>query len=219
MTLTRGSRTAIVIALTIVVALATWFWGNQRHVQADTLAGQILCYINSVAGPPVPRFHADECPRPAPPPTFSPTCLNGIDDDGDGLIDWSPLGGDPGCSTPLDTDETDSAPPPPPPPPPPGAENTLLLCSDEVDNDGDSLIDLADPNCSSFSAKLVVLKIVINDNSGTSTVSSFSLHATQSSPGSSLSIGLASGATTTVLVGTWSVGEAPNSAYTATFSG
>jgi beta-glucanase (GH16 family) len=35
---------------------------------------------------------------------------------------------------------TDSAPPPPPPPPAP--------CADDVDNDGDGLVDLADPGCS-----------------------------------------------------------------------
>lgn len=31
-----------------------------------------------------------------------------------------------------------------------GAENTAALCSDGVDNDGDGLIDLADPDCASF---------------------------------------------------------------------
>lgn len=220
MTLNRGLRTAIVITLTVATALTVWFWGNQRHAQAEeTLAGQILCYINSVAGPPVPRFHADECPRPAPPPGFSPSCSNNIDDDGDGLIDWGPLGGDPGCATPLDTDETDTAPPPPPPPPPSGAENTLALCSDDLDNDGDSLVDLADPSCFAFKAFLVVTKTVINDNGGVATVSDFSLHATQSSPGSSETVGVSSGATTTVLIGTWIVGEASNAAYTATYGG
>lgn len=48
-------------------------------------------------------------------------------------------------------------PPPPPPNPPatdstssPQAENTQSLCSDGIDNDGDSLTDLSDPDCSAF---------------------------------------------------------------------
>src|SRR3989344_1999407 len=130
MTLTRGLHRTAVVALMIAITLAVWFWGNQRHVQAkeDTLAGRILCYINSVSGPPIPRFHVDECPAsiPEPPPTPPPACSNNIDDDGDGLIDWNPLDGDPGCTTPLDTNESNA--PPPPPPPPPKVENTLLLC-------------------------------------------------------------------------------------------
>lgn len=109
MALTRGSR-LFAITLVIATACVALLWGSQRSAQAEetTLARQILCYINSVAGPPIPRFHVDECP---PPPT---------------------------------------PPPPPPPPPPPAVENTLLLCSDGIDNDGDSLTDLADSDCSSF---------------------------------------------------------------------
>lgn len=105
---THGSR---LFAITLVGAavFVALLWGSQRPAQAEetTFAGRILCYINSVAGPPIPRFHVDECP---PPP----------------------------------------APPPPPPPTPPAVENTLPLCSDGIDNDGDSLADLADPDCASF---------------------------------------------------------------------
>lgn len=46
----------------------------------------------------------------APPP--QPACSDGIDNDGDGLIDYP---ADPGCTSATDTDETDPAPPPPPP--------------------------------------------------------------------------------------------------------
>jgi hypothetical protein len=64
----------------------------------------------------------------APPPP--PACSNGIDDDGDGLIDMM----DPGCTDPLsDNGEAD--------PPPPAA------CSNGVDDDGDGLVDLDDPGC------------------------------------------------------------------------
>ncbi len=55
-----------------------------------------------------------------------PACSNGIDDDGDGLIDELE---DPGCSGPDDTDEIEE-------------------CADGLDNDGDGLIDFGqDPEC------------------------------------------------------------------------
>src|SRR3954452_20245994 len=46
-----------------------------------------------------------------PPVSSLPACSNQQDDDGDGLADLA----DPGCSGPLDNDESDPAPPPPPP--------------------------------------------------------------------------------------------------------
>jgi MYXO-CTERM domain-containing protein/uncharacterized repeat protein (TIGR01451 family) len=68
------------------------------------------------------------------PPCFVsliPQCEDGIDNDGDGLIDYP---SDPGCSSPIDNSETDVKP----------------QCSDGIDNDGDNLIDYpADPGCSS----------------------------------------------------------------------
>ena len=45
-------------------------------------------------------------PPPTPPP---PACSNGRDDDGDGRLDYP---ADPGCSSPSDTNETDTTPPP-----------------------------------------------------------------------------------------------------------
>ncbi len=35
-------------------------------------------------------------------------------------------------------------------PPPPSREDTLTLCSDGIDNDGDGLVDLSDPDCAPF---------------------------------------------------------------------
>jgi len=58
-------------------------------------------------------------------PSSTPACRNGIDDDGDGLIDFP---ADPGCSNanwPIENPE----------------------CNDGKDNDGDTKIDLADPEC------------------------------------------------------------------------
>lgn len=65
----------------------------------------------------------------APAPTYQ--CNDGLDNDGDALIDM----GDPGCSSPTDDDETDPHPP---------------QCNDGLDNDGDTLIDMGDPGCSSL---------------------------------------------------------------------
>jgi hypothetical protein len=56
-------------------------------------------------------------------------CRNGIDDDGDGLVDLA----DPGCASASDTSE----------------RNVAVACDDGFDNDGDGKIDLADPDCSS----------------------------------------------------------------------
>lgn len=49
-------------------------------------------------------------PPPPPPPPPAPACANGLDDDGDGLIDFP---ADPGCESAEDTDEADAPPPPP----------------------------------------------------------------------------------------------------------
>jgi len=55
-----------------------------------------------------------------------PACGDGVDNDGDGLVDWP---SDPGCTD-------------------PSAGNESPGCSDGVDNDGDGLTDFpADPGC------------------------------------------------------------------------
>ncbi len=75
-------------------------------------------------------------PQSAPPIVVSSAggalqCADGIDNDGDGLIDFPD---DPGCTDASDLDETD----------PP-------QCSDGIDNDGDGTTDYPDdPKCSSF---------------------------------------------------------------------
>ncbi len=61
--------------------------------------------------------------------TSGPACGDGVDNDGDGLVDTQ----DPGCSSPTDTSER--------------AAN--LVCDDGADNDGDGAIDNADAGCSS----------------------------------------------------------------------
>ena len=68
-------------------------------------------------------------------PADLPACSDGLDNDGDGLIDFP---SDPGCTSAEDADETNA---------PPAA-----ACSDGVDNDGDGLTDFPnDPGCRSTS--------------------------------------------------------------------
>jgi hypothetical protein len=55
-------------------------------------------------------------------------CSDGIDNDGDGLVDMA----DPGCSNASDNDETH-----------------ITACSDGGDNDGDGFVDMDDPDCDS----------------------------------------------------------------------
>lgn len=57
-------------------------------------------------------------------------CNDGIDNDGDGFIDYP---ADPSCSSLLDDSE---------------APYDSMQCSDGIDNDGDGWIDMADPHCS-----------------------------------------------------------------------
>lgn len=66
-------------------------------------------------------------------PPRSYQCSDGIDNDGNGLIDYP---ADPGCSGLTDDSESGYFPPVNKP-----------QCSDGIDNDGDGLIDLADPAC------------------------------------------------------------------------
>ncbi len=75
------------------------------------------------------------CAPPAPQPR--PLCDDGLDNDGDHLIDYP---ADPGCSSRTDNSELPVNTPPP----------TTPQCNDGIDNDHDGKIDYpADPQCSS----------------------------------------------------------------------
>ena len=91
-------------------------------------------YLSLVGPPP---------PSPFPAPCIDPTCdtlscdstcyplecSDGIDNDGDGLVDYL---ADCGCSQPCDEFE---------------APNPVTQCNDGIDNDGDGFVDLADCGC------------------------------------------------------------------------
>lgn len=65
-------------------------------------------------------------------------CHDGIDNDGNFLVDLS----DPSCAPFVVV--------PTPTPTVPAAENTLALCTDGIDNNGNFLVDLSDPDCAPF---------------------------------------------------------------------
>lgn len=102
--------------------------GSPRHIVASH-QGDV--YVSADLTPFITRvsLNDDECPPSAPceiPLTH--TCNDGLDNDGNGLIDAE----DPSCYTPF-MNEGDLF---------PDAE-----CADGVDNDGDGLIDALDPKC------------------------------------------------------------------------
>ncbi len=137
-----------------------------------------------------------------------PVCSNGADDDGDQLIDAQ----DPGCHSDKDASNPDSY-------TPNGAsegnETTLQLCTDGQDNDGDGLVDLNDPDCSQFIPKLVINKIVINDDYGTATTSDFSFKV---NGGDAISFESDGSNQVTVNPGEYSITEVANSGYTSVLS-
>lgn len=119
----RATRALGVISFITLLTLV-FFIGSQRLVSAE--AGDIP---------------TDPLPN---------ACSDGIDNDGDGLMDFVPIFGDPGCDDIFDSSETGGS----------GGGGvpsvpSITECSDGIDNDGDGLIDfvpvLGDPGCDSIS--------------------------------------------------------------------
>lgn len=80
------------------------------------------------------RINADAATAAVAGGGTDPQCSDGIDNDGDGLIDHPD---DPGCDSTSDNDETDPV---------------ATQCSDGIDNDGDGLTDFPDdPGCTDSS--------------------------------------------------------------------
>ncbi len=85
-------------------------------------------YFKDISGNVADAFFVES------PPGLGPACTDGVDNDGDGLIDF--VAGDPGCESALDESEKD--------------ETGSFPCDDGIDNDGDGRIDfdpvtIADP--------------------------------------------------------------------------
>ena len=216
MTLTRA---ACVGGMFYVILLAlVFFWGNQRLAFAEVTS--VFSKFNERVGQPLPEVP----PLPELPET-SPDIDNLVEEELCKIYTRLNEAGEPIPQFETEGCEGSGNPPPPPPPPPPGGgdggtENTLARCTDGVDNDGDSKIDLEDPDCSSFRPTLTVTLVVVNDNGGTNSTSSYSLSVNKSSPGSSESIGLSSGVATVLSgAGTWTLEGAQKAGYSAIYSG
>ena len=119
---TRPVRWSLTFLLGLSLGLPACGSGGGGGGTGGTGGTQLL--DAAVGGVPVVVL-PDEGPPPAP-----PACADGIDNDGDGLIDRD----DPGCEDRVDNDETDNAPP---------------ACANGLDDDGDGTIDLADRGCGS----------------------------------------------------------------------
>lgn len=89
-------------------------------------------------------------------------------------------------------------------------------CTDGIDNDGDGLVDLADPDCAAFFPHLIVNKVVTNDNGGAKAVSNFSF---QINNGSATPFESDGSNDVSLNVGTYSVSEVADSGYAASYSG
>lgn len=100
------------------------------------------------------------------------------------------------------------------PPEEPSLENTLALCTDEIDNDFDEDTDMKDSDCAVFLPKLTVVKTVINDGGGTKTVADFPLLITEDAATPEI-IHATSGVPQTVDPGSYIVSETSDPGYTA----
>jgi len=128
-------------------ARVPWLYDGSNFITYDdpTAIGEKAQYIvqQNLAGAMFWNLMSDVKGNPAPSnsllsalwdglggtlPTYQ--CGDGIDNDGDGLVDLQ----DPGCSNAGDDNETDEPAP-------------TTQCNDGVDNDGDGVIDLSDPDC------------------------------------------------------------------------
>jgi hypothetical protein len=136
---------------------------NSVSVASPQLLGNAVWVFQSWSdgGEQAHNFSAPAAPA-ALTASFSqlPECTDGLDNDGDGLVD----GADPGCADPdgfetspalvcdngLDDDGdglVDTADPGCPDPTDPDESEPGVVCDDGQDNDGDGLTDLVDPGC------------------------------------------------------------------------
>jgi len=111
-------------------------WATLRQAAPSASVDETLVALRDT-GVPIPDVYAETSRIRIAKALVAllPDCSNGIDDDGDGLLDLE----DPGC---LDADD-------------PSEKTSDLLCDDGEDNDGDGLVDFPeDPGCALPSAQL-----------------------------------------------------------------
>jgi hypothetical protein len=133
-------------ALEISVQPGTYYLIIDNHDQIT--AGNFTLHVERFAGEGVPCTTTEECGPGLVCRTplggsemvcADPVCADGLDDDADGTADYP---GDPGCTSPNDTDESDDC---------PDGVN-CPECGNGIDDDGDKLVDYPeDPDCTAAS--------------------------------------------------------------------
>ncbi|MST04019.1 MAG: hypothetical protein EXS49_00410 [Candidatus Pacebacteria bacterium] len=96
-------------------------------------------------------------------------------------------------------------------------ENTIILCSDGIDNDSNGKIDLDDKNCADFTPLILIGTRVVNNNGGTATQKDFNLSI---SHGNGNFLTSFQGGTSTLLTlrsGNFSATSSFSGKYTATY--
>ena len=232
MTLKHVLHAGVAITIALLAGSALFFLGNQRLALAlgTDLFNQFnsiqeQAFSNTVTVPEVPPLPESDSTLPESDP--NPDTL--VEEEWCRIVDRHNDMGQPFPVTDQEGCGEQGGEEPPPPPDGGGGgnggggtgpENTLALCTDGVDNDGDSKVDLEDSDCASFRPKLTVTLIVVNDNGGTSGIGDYSLSANMSTPDSADSVGLSSGIPAELTAtGTWKIAGFEKSGYSATFSG
>ncbi len=119
------------------VKIISGIFGGRNGQKRGYAWSQNFGFIVFDCGNPESCVTTDWTPSTTPPTTYQ--CNDGIDNDGDGLIDYP---ADPGCSSATDDDETNSSGP---------GGGSAPICHDFIDNDGDGLVDFPnDPGCDSY---------------------------------------------------------------------
>jgi hypothetical protein len=98
-------------------------------------------------------------------------------------------------------------------------ENTLLLCTDTVDNDHNATTDIADEACVLFRPSIIVTKTLINDNGGVKNFGDFVYHFTMGDLSGSFTVPDGAKWLTFPFTGLFSVTEDAVDGYATTYSG
>lgn len=110
---------------------------------------QVVEFPEGTTAPAPPVEEPCDCP-PAP----VELCTNGVDDDGDGLVDCEDpdCANDVACTSTVVVPPVDSGSPPEDSGTPPTDSGTPEQCTNGVDDDDDGLVDCADPDCAQHEA-------------------------------------------------------------------
>lgn len=99
-----------------------------------------------------------------------------------------------------------------------GPEIDLRMCRDDIDNDTDGFIDLADDDCVAFRPSIIVTKNLINNNGGTKSFADFLYSWTVGLSSAPFTMPAGNAWLTYSFLGDFSVTETPVIGYSTTYS-